>query len=32
VAAEEIYRRALVFAQTVPGPLAAQCAIALGYF
>jgi chromate transporter len=30
--AEETYRLALAFAQIMPGPLAAQCAIALGYF
>jgi chromate transporter len=29
---EETYRLALAFAQIMPGPLAAQCAIALGYF
>src|SRR5216684_7093144 len=30
--AEDAYRLALAFAQIMPGPLAAQCAIALGYF
>jgi chromate transporter len=30
--AEETYRLALALAQIMPGPLAAQCAIALGYF
>src|SRR6266567_9059766 len=30
--AEDTYRLALAFAQIMPGPLAAQCAIALGYF
>jgi hypothetical protein len=30
--AEDVYRLALAFAQIMPGPLAAQCAIALGYF
>jgi chromate transporter len=30
--AEETYRPALALAQIMPGPLAAQCAIALGYF
>jgi chromate transporter len=29
---EDTYRLALAFAQIMPGPLAAQCAIALGYF
>src|ERR687883_118941 len=29
---EETYRLALALAQIMPGPLAAQCAIALGYF
>ncbi len=29
---EETYALALAFAQIMPGPLAAQCAIALGYF
>jgi chromate transporter len=29
---EETYRLALAFAQIMPGPLAAQCAISLGYF
>jgi chromate transporter len=29
---DETYRLALAFAQIMPGPLAAQCAIALGYF
>jgi chromate transporter len=29
---EETYRLALAFAQIMPGPLAAQCAIALAYF
>jgi chromate transporter len=29
---EETYRLALAFAQLMPGPLAAQCAIALAYF
>jgi chromate transporter len=29
--AEETYRLALALAQIMPGPLAAQCAIALGY-
>src|SRR5438045_8496060 len=29
---EETYRLALAFAQIMPGPLAAQCAIALCYF
>jgi chromate transporter len=28
----ETYRLALAFAQIMPGPLAAQCAISLGYF
>ena len=28
--AEDTYRLALAFAQIMPGPLAAQCAIALG--
>jgi len=32
VVAEDTYRLALAFAQIMPGPLAAQCAIALGYF
>jgi len=30
--ADDTYRLALAFAQIMPGPLAAQCAIALGYF
>jgi len=29
---EDTYRLALAFAQIMPGPLAAQCAIALGFF
>src|SRR6266702_6097668 len=29
---EETYRLALALAQIMPGPLAAQCAIALGFF
>src|SRR6266568_5333337 len=29
---EDTYRLALAFAQIMPGPLAAQCAITLGYF
>src|ERR687885_164663 len=29
---EETHRLALALAQIMPGPLAAQCAIALGYF
>src|SRR5690242_13310255 len=29
---EETYRLALALAQMMPGPLAAQCAIALAYF
>jgi chromate transporter len=32
IVAEDTYRLALAFAQIMPGPLAAQCAIALGYF
>src|SRR5260370_2384141 len=29
---EDTYRLALAFAQIMPGPLAAECAIALGFF
>src|ERR1700681_3842062 len=32
IVTEDTYRLALAFAQIMPGPLAAQCAIALGYF